>query len=177
MKNVKLLTLVEGAIMVAFAFVLSYIKLFSLPQGGSVTLVSMLPLIVYALRRGPAAGLLASGVYGVMQFIQDGYALTLPSIALDYVIAFGVLGVAGFFIVKDGRINVVLATVLACLLRFLCHFASGILFYASYAPEGQPVWLYSLLYNGTFMGIEMVLTAAVGFFIALSAPQLLKRQK
>lgn len=175
--KLTLRTLVEGAIMVAFAFVLSFIKLFSMPQGGSVTLVSMLPLIVYAMRRGPFAGSVACAVYGVLQFLQDGYALTPPAILLDYVLAFGVIGLAGFVAFKNVKVSVLVGTVLACVLRFLCHYVSGILFYASYAEEaGQAAWLYSLLYNGGFLSVELILTAAVGFLLAVRAPNLLKRQ-
>ena len=107
MKNEKVLTLVEGAVMVALATVLSFVKIVHLPWGGSITLLSMLPIIVFSIKRGVANGLAASFVFALIQFIQGcadglfGWGLTpvalVACIFIDYIFAFTVLGLAGIF--------------------------------------------------------------------------------
>jgi len=169
-KNANLHALVESGLFIAVAYLLSYIKLFTMPQGGSVTLLSMLPLLLIGLRWGPQWGIGAGLIYGVLQYLQDGYSLTPFNLILDYVLAFGVLGIAGFF--RHGRYRLYAATVTAVILRFICHFLSGILFYASYAPEGQAVWLYSLIYNGPFLAVEMISVMIGGGILLNLVPQL-----
>lgn len=90
-------TLVQGALCIALAFVLSYIKLFSMPMGGSITLFSMLPIFVFAWMYGPAAGLLAGFAYSLLQVVQGAYVVHPVQFVLDYFLSFTVLGLAGFF--------------------------------------------------------------------------------
>lgn len=98
-KGNKLTTrmLVQGALCIALAFVLSYIKLFSMPMGGSITLFSMLPIFVFAWMYGPAAGLLAGFAYSLLQVVQGAYVVHPVQFVLDYFLSFTVLGLAGFF--------------------------------------------------------------------------------
>ena len=104
MKRTKTRALCEGAIMVALATALSYVKLFELPQGGSVC-IGMLPIFLYCIRWGWKDGFLASFAYGLLQLIFDGaYAWGPWSMLLDYLVAFAVLGVAGFFWKMKGGI-------------------------------------------------------------------------
>lgn len=184
MKNEKVLTLVEGAVMVALATVLSFIKIINLPWGGSITLLSMLPIVVFSLKRGIGHGLAASFVYSLIQFGQgcaEGiFGWGLPPVALvacifiDYIFAFTVLGIAGIFR-KHGTPGMIGGSVLAMTLRLVCHYTSGVLIFGSFGElwNGLTInepWLYSLLYNGAYMLPEIVFTT-VGVVILLSVPQ------
>ena len=135
MKHKKLRALCEGAIMVALATALSYLKLLELPQGGSVC-IGMLPIFLYSARWGVGPAFLTSFAYGLLQLLLDGaYAWGPTSMLLDYLLAFGVLGVAGFFHRKKGGIFI--GTVVGCVCRFIVHFISGITIYKIYANYTQ----------------------------------------
>lgn len=148
--------LVYGALCIAIAFVLSCIRIVRLPQGGSITLASMLPIVVYSWVFGPVAGIISGVAYGMLQLLQD-FAVVHPlQLLLDYPVAFGVLGLAGCF-----KKHLPVGVVLGMALRFLCHFITGMVFFGEYAPEGQPVWLYSLGYNGSYMLVECIICVVV----------------
>jgi thiamine transporter len=160
MKHLKLRALCEGAILVALATVLSYLKLFELPQGGSVCL-GMLPILFYCCRWGLADGLLASFAYGLLQLIFDGaYAWGWTSMLLDYIVAFTVLGSAGLFARKKGGIFI--GSVVGCALRFVVHFISGVTIYRIYEPTElfnttlTNPYLYSAIYNGSYVFLDLV---------------------
>ena len=180
MNNSRLHSLVEGAIMVALAAVLSYIRIFKLPWGGSITLVSMLPIMLYSIRHGIKKGLGAAFAFSLIQLFQgisDGlfaWGLTplmlVACILIYYIFAFSVLGFAGLFS-KNGLSGYIGGTALAGLLRFLCHFLSGVIIWHSFGElwEGfstENEWLYSLLYNGAYMLPEIIFTqiAAAALF-------------
>ena len=146
-----------GAISIAIAFVLSYIKI-SLPQGGSVTPASMLPILVYAWAFGPAAGITAGFVYGCLQLMQGMWILHPVQVVLDYLLPFALLGLAAL-----SKKNLQIGIVIACVARFLSHYVSGLIFWRMYAPEGQPVAIYSLLYNGSYMLPETIICLALSF--------------
>ena len=174
----NLRALAETAMMVAVAFILSFITLFKLPNGGSVTPLSMLPIIVIGLRRGVKWGIGGGIIYACLQMLQSFYppptatAMGYAAVVfLDYIFAFGLLGVSGLF--KGKRYGILFAAPLCVFLRFLCHFASGIVIWHPYAPEGARVWLYSLTYNGSYMGVELAMTVIAGFLLAKMTPFLL----
>ena len=159
MKNQKLYTLCEGAICVAVALVLSYLKI---PigggfggWGGSVDLV-MLPLIVYAVHRGDGWGIGAGLTFGTLKFfLAGGVAVNWQSMLLDYVAAYAFVGFAGLMKGKRGALP--LGALLGCVCRFIIHFLSGITIYAILIPTeilglvtGSAA-IYSLLYNATYM--------------------------
>ncbi len=146
-----------GALSIALAFILSYIKI-SLPQGGSFTAASMFPILAYAWAFGPAAGITAGFIYGCLQLMQGLWILHPVQVLLDYLLPFAFLGLAGFS-KKNFRVGIILA----CVARFLSHYISGLVFWRIYAPEGQPVWIYSLLYNGSYMLVETIICVAVSF--------------
>lgn len=190
MKNEKVLTLVEGAVMVALATVLSFIKIINLPWGGSITLLSMLPIVIFSLKRGIGHGLAASFVYSLIQFGQGcaegifGWGLTpvalVACIFIDYIFAFTVLGIAGIFR-KHGTPGMIGGSVLAMTLRLVCHYTSGVLIFGSFGELWNGITineprLYSLLYNGAYMLPEIVFTT-VGVVILLSVPQAKKTIK
>lgn len=157
--------LCEGAIMVVMAQVLGYIKIWEMPWGGSICL-SMLPIFLYACRWGLGSGLLAGLVLGVLQFMFDGgFALGWQSIIGDYLLAFTVLGLAGLFTGK--KWSVFVGTVVGSAARFLVHYVVGATIWAEYMPEeffGMSMttpWFYSLLYNGFYMVIDMILCLVI----------------
>ena len=184
MRNTKTKILVEGAIMVALAAVLSFIRIYKLPWGGSITLLSMLPIVVYSIRHGSVKGLAAAFVFACIQFFQGvmdgifGWGLTpimlIACILLDYFLPFTLLGTAGVFR-KKGTIGWITGTVMALMLRFLCHFLSGVIIWKSFGELWggfftENTVLYSLLYNGSYMLPEIILTT-IGAVVLFKAPQ------
>lgn len=166
MKNhLSLRALVEGAILVALAVILSLIKLWEMPWGGEIIL-SMVPLIFYSVRRGLTRGLLACFVFGVLQFVMNGgFAIGWASILGDYVIAFTVVGLAGIFYRRER--SVFYGTLVGCGARFLVHYVVGATIWAEYMPEEffnmsmTTPWFYSLLYNLSYMLPTTILTLLV----------------
>lgn len=182
--NNKTKILVEGAVMVALATALSFIRVLKLPWGGSITLLSMLPIVLFSIRRGVKSGLTVSFVYALIQFGQGimdglfGWGLTpgmlIACIFLDYLGAFTVLGIAGAFR-KKGLPGWISGISLAVVLRFVFHFLSGVVIWHSYGElwNGfftENTYLYSFLYNGCYMLPELIFTL-VGAVALLSAPQ------
>lgn len=159
---------VEIGLTIALAAVLSFIAVWEMPQGGSVSFV-MMPLFVLALLRGPVVGLVAGGLYGVVDFILKPYFFHPAQVALDYPIAYALCGLAGLFAARwaaeagAGRVGRALWTaavpgiVVGALGRYAAHVLSGVVFFASYAVEaGQAPFVYSAAYN------SFVLVSAVG---------------
>lgn len=177
----KLLILCEGAVMVALAQVLSYLKLWELPNGGSIT-VGMLPIFLYCARWGFGSGMLVSVVYSLLQLIFDGaYALGWQSMLGDYIVAYSVLGVAGLFARMPG--GFFLGTVAGCVARFLVHYVVGATIWGAYMPEeffGMTMtspWFYSLLYNGSYMLVDMLLVLLIGALLWKPMRSYLQLQK
>ncbi len=184
--------LVEGALMVALATILSMIKVFEMPFGGSVTLLSMLPLVLMSFRHGTRWGLLTAFVHSVLQmvlgFSNVGYCPTLLSqvgcILLDYILAFTALGLAYAFSrpFKNRFVGVIVGTAIVCAIRFLCSWLSGMLIWGSYKDYyewavNMPVWLYSLVYNGNYMLPETAITVIGTVFMVKGASKLFEMQK
>lgn len=160
MKKMTTKMLVEAGVMLALAQILSYIKIYEGPFGGSVTAGSMIPIILYAIRWGLSPGLFVSITYGILQFILGPkYSFHIMSILLDYVLAFGVLGFAGLF--RDSLRGVVLGTCLGVFLRFTSHVLSGAIIWASYTPEGTNPWIYSITYNASYLLPELLISIGV----------------
>ena len=164
MKN-NLRRLCEGAIMVASAQILSYIKLWEMPWGGSIVL-AMVPIILFSVRWGLGSGLLAGFVFGVLQFMFDGgFAIGWQSIIGDYLLAFTVLGLAG--LMKGKKLGVFWGTLIGGVARFLVHYVVGATIWAAYMPDtffGMTMtspWIYSLLYNIAYMGPNIIITLVI----------------
>lgn len=158
--------MVEGAIFVALAEILGYLKISHLPNGGSISLM-MLPVIVYALRWGLGSGLLAGLALGILDFLLGGgIALGWQSILGDYVIALTLLGLAGLGH-KKGLGGIIFGSILGCLGRFLSIWVTGATLWGIYMPDeflGLTMtneWVYSLLYNGITVGVSAVVTVLV----------------
>ncbi len=178
--HLKLRALCEGAILVAMAQVLGYLKLFELPQGGSIT-VGMLPIFLYCTRWGFLRGMLASSAYAVLQLIFDGaYAWGWQSMIGDYLLAFMVLGVAGLFWKQKGGFFI--GATVGSLARFLVHFVVGATIWAAYMPDSffgmtmTSPWFYSFLYNGSYMVIDYLLILLIGAVLQKSTKQIFRPQ-
>jgi len=159
-KEINTRVLAEVAVSVALAYVLNLIIVYQLPQGGSITLGSMVPILILSLRRGPRTGIFAGAVFGLVQLFLGGYWFTLVQVLLDYPVAFACLGLAGFF--KD---NPNVGVAVAVLSRFLCHFVSGVVFFGEYAPPELGPVVYSIVYNGSYMLPELVISVAVIYLL------------
>lgn len=162
MSKKQIRMLCEGALMIALALVLGLLKPFELPQGGSISL-EMLPLFLFIARWGTGSSLVCCFAFGILQvFVQSAVSYGWVSILLDYIVAFGVMGLGG---VAKGRIY--LSSVLASLARFVVHFISGVTVYRILVPTQlfnttfTNPWLYSLVYNGSYVVIDLALCLAV----------------
>ncbi|MCL2634586.1 MAG: energy-coupled thiamine transporter ThiT [Oscillospiraceae bacterium] len=181
MKNTKVLTLVECAIMLGLAVALSMIKVFEMPMGGSVTLLSMLPIVLISIKYGVKIGLPVAFLFSAIKFatgfwvsvvpwIKEPYAL-VTSAALDYFIPFTLLGLAGLFRYKTTT-GWCAGIALVIFARFLCHLVSGIVIWGQWAEDMTP-FMYSLGYNAWYMLPELILTMT-GAVVLLKAPHVRK---
>lgn len=162
-RNVRVLT--EAALAIALAFVLSFIKFLDLPFGGSISL-EMVPLILFALRQGAMAGVLTGAVYGLLSLMVGPFIVHPVQVLFDYPIAFGALGLAGLF--RPTTLGTILGTLVATAARFAAHFVSGVVFFASYAPDGWNPAVYSASYNAVYLVPSLVI-AVVGVRLLLAA--------
>lgn len=143
-KKVKITTkiLVQIALAVALSTILSFIKFYNFPQGGSINLASMVPILIIAMIYGPEIGFLTGFVYGIIDLILGPYILHPIQVLFDYPLPYMALGLAGYF--KNNRL---LATILAMFGRFIFHFISGVVFFGSFAPKGMSPIIYSAFTN------------------------------
>lgn len=160
--------LATAAVLIALAMILSFIKIYHFPQGGSVTLAAMLPLLFISFAYGPAVGILAGFVYGVLHFILSPYILHPVQVLFDYPLPYMAMGLAGFF--KD---KYYLGTIVALMGRLFCHIVSGVVFFANYAPKGVNPLIYSIIYNGSYLLLDLIICLLV--IKILSTRKLLKR--
>ena len=154
--------LVFCAVAMALAFVTSYLKIFTLPWGGSVTLCSMLFIVLVANWYGIGTGITVGLAYGILQFIQEPYVLSFFQVCCDYILAFAALGVAGFFAKQNhGLLKGHIAAVIA---RGAFHALGGYLYWMSYMPENFPKSLtavYPIVYNYSYLVAEAIITVIV----------------
>ena len=170
-QSVRMLT--EGALLIAAAQVLGYLKLYELPQGGAIT-ISMLPIFLYCLRWGFGPGMVASCAFSVLQLILNGaYAWSWQSMLGDYLLAFSALGLCGLFRNVPGGLY--LGPVAGALGYFSCVFVTGATVWKEYMPDNffgmtmTSPWFYSLLYNGSFMLIDTLLCLLIIFALSKNA--------
>lgn len=177
----KLLALTECALLIALATALSFVKLYQAPLGGSVTLLSTLPIMFISFRYGIARGLACGFVYSLIQLWQgSGNLAYVPTtagiigcIALDYILPFTLLGLAGLFYKKEGSmkaktVTAVIGVLFAVLLRFACHFVGGAIVWYEITKAGQwndyvqtvGMWTYSFVYNISYLGPDGALVVA-----------------
>lgn len=163
--HLRIRMMCEGAVMVALAQILSYVKLAEAPNGGSIT-PAMFPILFFAVRWGVSPGLMAGFLFGLLQLIFDGaYAWGWQSMLLDYLVAFTPLGLAGLF--KGKKWGIFAGTVVGCAVRFAVHYISGITIYKILVPTEFMSWtftspsFYSIVYNGSYMLPNTVIALVV----------------
>lgn len=167
-KKQKIIRLVETALMLALSTILAELPVISFPFGGSVTIFSQVPMVVVAYRYGIKWGAFAGLSMGIIQMLfgignfayVSGIAAYLILIFADYIIAFGALGLSGMFKnkIKNPVFSLALGGAVVSVIRFLCHFISGVTIWGDYAQGAQAVWLYSLTYNAGYMVPELIIT-------------------
>lgn len=140
----------------ALATILDMFKLTKLPNGGSVTLGAMVPVILMALLYGPEVGFLTGFLCGLIKLILGPYILHPLQVLFDYPLPYMALGLAGYF-----KNNKTLGTILAIFGRFIFHFIAGVVFWGSTAPETMSPYLYSLIYNGSFLSVNALICVVI----------------
>lgn len=170
-----------AGITVAMSFGLSYIKIFEMPQGGSVTLFSLLPIMIFSFIYGTKKGVLVCFIYGILQAVQDPWIIHPAQFLLDYPIAFAAIGLSGTFaqakaFEKMPQVSFLAGGIIAGAMRFLSHVLSGVFAFEAYA-EGLNPWIYSLAYN-SFVFIDLAIVLAIGaiVFSSTSFVKELKKQ-
>lgn len=166
--------LVECAILIAMAVILNFIKINSFwALGGSITAVSMLPILLAGWRHGIKWGLISGITYAVMQIVLDiaqisSWGLTpaifIGTIVLDYLLAYGSLSLAGLF--HEKKQGLWLSAIICLLLRYVMHVLSGVILFAEYDQIGYTPLTWSLVYNGSYMLPEIILTTIVAFVVS-----------
>ncbi len=190
MSNTNIRKIVECAIMIALATVLSYISIFQAPMGGSITAFSQVPIVIIGYRYGFKWGAFTGVVHGLLQMLLQGlgnfaYVKGIGSylilIFMDYLIAFAVLGIGGAIfrkVIKQQAVAIGIGAALASLLRFACHFISGVTIWGEYADGWKSVWAYSFGYNGFYMLFEGIITVvgvvALSIFFDFKKPNLIR---
>ena len=147
------------ALAIALGTVLSNIKVFHFPTGGSITLLSMLMIALPGYWFGLGAGIMTGVAYGILQLLIDPYVLYPMQLVVDYILAFGALGLSGLFVnAKNGLIKGYLAGVVG---RYVFAVISGWIFFGAYAWEGWDPLPYSLAYNAIYIFAEAAITVAI----------------
>lgn len=168
-----------GAICMALSSVLSLVRLWKMPQGGSVTAASMLPMMLFAYVYGTVPGLTLGAAYGVMQFILEPWMLSVPQVLLDYPVAFAMVGLAGVMNKHANvRLGLSVGVVAASVGRFIAAVASGVIFFAEYAEgTGLSPMVYSIVYNGSYMAPECLICVAASLLIGQQLVSQLRKVK
>ncbi|WP_088103227.1 energy-coupled thiamine transporter ThiT [Halalkalibacter urbisdiaboli] len=175
MKRERLITMIEVAVMAGLALVLSYVEFGALwAMGGSISLV-MVPIFVIAFRRGWKVGLVTGLLVGLLKLITGGYVVHPVQLILDYPLPYMLLGFAGLFASAKGLApkigSLITGLLVATVLRFFSHYASGVIWFGEYAPDGMNPKVYSVFYNLSYLIPEMLITLGVLILLARSYPQ------
>ncbi len=158
--------LAVGAMCIALSSVLSNVKLFSMPAGGSVTAASMLPIMLFAFVYGPVPGLMVGVVHGLLQIVMGGYILNIWQMLLEYPIAFGVLGLAGLtWKMKNQPVGLMLGIVIGCAARWFCSTLAGVVFWGDFTNGTMAAVTYSIGYNASYMGPECIICVVLGLLM------------
>ncbi|WP_297435715.1 energy-coupled thiamine transporter ThiT [uncultured Clostridium sp.] len=144
----------------AIAFVLSFIKFVPFPQGGSINLLPMLPILLIGVLYGTVEGITCGLIYGVLTLIMGGHIIGIAEALMDYILSSVVLGLAGVF-GRDNKIKILAGSILAVVLNLAAVIISGVYFYGMYAPPHMNLWYYSIIYNLSSSGVVGVLSIIV----------------
>lgn len=155
-----------AAVSLALSYALSFIKIYSMPQGGSITPASILPLLIFAFYFGWKKGLIVGIIYSILQLMQNPQIYHPLQVLLDYPLAFSAIFVVGFF-KPLGKAGFYVGATIYGLIRYLCHVLSGAIFFGMWAWEGWNPWLYSLVYNTTAL-VELAFTLIISVLLFAS---------
>ena len=155
--NTKAITI--AALMIALAMILDQIKLFQMPQGGSVTLFGMLPIILLGYLLGSKVGVAGGFCVGFLNLIFGGYVIHPIQLFIDYLLSFSVMGLSG--LLRDKKNGLTKGYILGITLRYICFVISGTIFFEEYAPPEFNAFTWSLWYNLTCVAVEAVMTLVV----------------
>lgn len=159
--------LVFSAVALALAMVTSLIKLYEMPMGGSVTFISMVFITLIGYWYGAKVGIMTAIAYGLLQFVIDPVLYSVPQMIVDYPLAFGALGLSGFFSGKKYGLQI--GYIVGVFGRFVFAVLSGLLFFAAYAKgTGMSPLIYSIAYNGSYLLVEFVITLVIILIPAVS---------
>lgn len=186
----KILTLCECAVLLALSTALSFVIIYPAPYGGSVTLLSMLPLLIVGIRHGFRWGMGTAFLYSLVQICQAlgtgnvfSYCYTPAAVVIcvlfDYILPFSALGLTSLARKGDGKVSRVFFLILCAVLitfRFICHYVTGVVIWGQFTPDGMGKYLYSLVYNGAYMLPELILTVT-GATVITGTPQFKKMMK
>lgn len=148
------------AIFAAMAFVLSFIKFISYPQGGGINLLPFLPIMLVGVFYGVTEGMTCGLIYGLLLLMTGGHIVGIAEALMDYMLASVTLGLAGMF-GNEKKLNILLGCIIALILSVLANIISGVYFYGMYAPPGMNLWWYSIVYNVTSSGVVGLLSIIV----------------
>jgi len=140
----------------ALAVILHTLRLYHMPQGGSITFGGMIPILLIAFFYGPEAGFLTGFLFGLINLIHDPYIFHPVQVLFDYPLPYMALGLAGYF-----RDRYLVGSVVAIIGRFIFHYIAGIVFFASYAPPGISPYLYSFLFNASYLSVECIVCVVI----------------
>lgn len=158
-KKTDIRALTVSALMIALATVLGMIKLFEMPQGGSVTLLSILPIAVCGYLLGTRRGVMAGFCVGLINLIFGPYVIHPVQLLMDYPVAFGAVGLAG--LTRNSSNGLTKGYIIGLIGRYICAVLSGVIFFGEYAPEGFNAWTWSLWYNLTYLAVEGIITIII----------------
>lgn len=147
------------ALLVALSVILSQITVFRMPQGGAITFLGMLPVVLCAYFYGVRRALMAGMCVGLVYLVFNPYVIHPVQLLLDYPLAFGALAVGGIF--AGRKRGLAFGYVFGVFCRYICNFLSGAIFFGAYAPEGFNAVAWSLWYNATYLGVEMIFTLII----------------
>ena len=181
--TVRTKILTECALLIALGTILAQVKIYELPQGGSVTAASMVPFMIISFRHGPLWGLGCGFINAIFQMLLGGVYPTpagtaiamVLQVLLDYLVPFSLLGLADLFARLSGKgkaRSYMVAAFVVCFIRFFCHLVSGFVVWGSITRDGLSAVIYSLSYNGGFMLPETIISVAAVGLLYRSAPQL-----
>ncbi len=184
MSRQSIYALCQSAIFIALATILSFLPVYKMPFGGSVTLASMLPILFIGVKFGYKWGIGSAFTYAAIQLVQAlikgnvfstamSAGVVILCVFFDYLVPFTILGLSAFSKPKEGEklsiIKVLITFSILMLIRFICHYITGVAIWGQWAPEGMGPALYSLLYNGQYMLPELIITDVIAGFLFTSS--------
>ncbi len=154
-------TMVVCALLTALSVVLGMIVVFRMPQGGSITALSMIPMVLAGYIYGTRRGMMVGMSVGLINLMFNPYVIHPAQLLLDYPIAFGAMALGAPFRDKFGKASLSVVLIVGVLGRWFCSVLSGVIFFSAYAPEGMNAWVYSMVYNISYLGVEGLISLVV----------------